>query len=119
MLECNPLDTMIETMNEHGSKMELKQRMPDGTYQTTSKETIQALNLQAKFKTIGNSLSLMTKEEKNNWAITKKNQGNEFYFQHLYKEAIETYLEVLSLYLSLILTSSLFFSLLSLLIFVC
>lgn len=94
MIDYNPLSTMINTMKNNGVNMELKQKMSDGTYKTAPEDTLKALGTQAKIAANANILQNMTKEEKTNWAIYKKNEGNKLYFENKFSEAIETYIEV-------------------------
>jgi hypothetical protein len=95
-MDYNPLSTMMTTMRQHGANIEIKQRLPDGSYQTAPNGTLQALGSQARLAATASALQNHTKEEKINWAIEKRIEGNNLFQQKLYSEAIERYLECLT-----------------------
>jgi hypothetical protein len=92
--DVNPLQTMINTMAKHGASLELKKKMPDGTYQTASEGTLRAIGAQARMATTAQGLETMTKKERNEWAIHMKDKGNEYYSNREFDKAITTYAEV-------------------------
>jgi hypothetical protein len=94
-MEYNPLDTMISSLEKHSSaKVELKQRLPDGTYMPAPNGTLEAIGSQAKIAATAGVIQNMTSQEKTDWAISKKDEGNVLYSQHQYNEAIQVYMEV-------------------------
>jgi hypothetical protein len=94
--DFNPVDSMMATMNQYGAQVELKKRMPDGTYQTASKETIDALGAQARIAATAEALQSLSHEERNSWALNKKNEANLMYSMKMYHEAIELYMEAIT-----------------------
>ena len=99
MLDCdadevNPLGTMIETMGKHGANVELRQKLPDGSYVPAPSHTVKAIGAQARIATTAHGLESMTKKEKSDWAIHMKDRGNQFYANKEYEKAINTYVEV-------------------------
>lgn len=96
MNDTNPLKTMMDTMAKHGANVELKRKMPDGTYQTASEGTMRALGAQARMSSTAQVLDTMTKEEKDMWAIEMRKMANELYNEKKYDEALGRYMEALT-----------------------
>lgn len=98
--DYNPLETMMSVFQQSSSsaKIELKQRLPDGSYQPAPSGTLEAIGSQAKLAATANIIANMTREEKTRWAVEKRNEGNQFYLRKEFENAIQIYLEV---YLSL------------------
>lgn len=96
MSDTNPLKTMMDTMGKHGANVELKRRMPDGTYQTASEGTMRSLGAQARMSSTAQVLNSMTKEERDLWSIEMRKMANELYRDHRYDEALGRYMEALT-----------------------
>jgi hypothetical protein len=96
MKDYNPLETMMSAFQQSSSsaKIELKQRLPDGSYQPAPSGTMEAIGSQAKLAATANIIANMTKEEKTKWAIDKRNEGNQSYLRKEFEGAIQIYLEV-------------------------
>lgn len=96
MNDTNPLKTMMDTMSKHGANVELKRKMPDGTYQTASDGTMKALGAQARMSSTAQVLQSMTKEEKDLWAIEMRQMANELYKEQKFDEALNRYMEAIT-----------------------
>lgn len=94
--DTNPLKTMMDTMAKHGANVELKRKMPDGTYQTASEGTMKALGAQARMSSTAQVLDTMCKEERDLWAIEMRKMANELYKEHKYDEALGRYMEAIT-----------------------
>lgn len=96
MNDTNPLKTMMDTMCKHGANVELKRKMPDGTYQTASDGTMKALGAQARMSSTAQVLQSMTKEEKDLWSIEMRQMANELYKEKKFDEALNRYMEAIT-----------------------
>ena len=96
MNDINPIKTMIETMGKHGANVELKRKMPDGTYEAASEGTMKALGTQARMSSFAQVLASMTREEKDLWAIEMRQKANELYREKKFDEALSRYMEALT-----------------------
>jgi hypothetical protein len=96
MNNSNPLKTMMDTMGKHGANVELKRKMPDGSYQTASEGTMKALGAQARMSSTAQVLQSMTKEEKDLWAIEMRHMANGLYKEKRYDEALNRYMEAIT-----------------------
>jgi hypothetical protein len=112
MKDYNPLETMMSAFQQSSSsaQIELKQRLPDGSYQPAPNGTMEAIGSQAKIAATASVIANMTKEEKTKWAIDKRNEGNQSYLRKEFEGAIQIYLEVSSHPLSLFLSFLISFS---------
>lgn len=96
MNDSNPLKTMMDTMGKHGANVELKRKMPDGTYQTASEGTMKALGAQARMSSTAQVLQSMTTEEKDLWAIEMRQMANELYKEKKFDQALNRYMEAIT-----------------------
>jgi hypothetical protein len=95
MLRKSALEIMISEMQQHNVNVELKQKMPDGTYQHAADDTIESLSVKSKIASVAQGIHTLSKLERTAWAITTKDKANEMFEQELYKDAMEVYLQAL------------------------
>lgn len=93
-MKPNPVNTMMSTMGKYNFPVELKRKMPDGTYHNAPEESLESIGSQARVASVAQALQNLTVDQKTEWAISMKNKANVLYENEEYKEAIDLYAEV-------------------------
>ncbi len=88
------LSILSRNFNKSGMSVDIKKRMPDGSYMTATEAEIQSVEAQGRLASVASAIQDLPQEDKTKWAINMKDFGNSLYEKESYKEAMEYYLQV-------------------------
>lgn len=91
----NPLEIVLEQMNE-GVDVEIKRQHKDGYLEPIKDKELASLKTKSLLATTSQLIQKLDSNEKLEWAIETKNEGNELFRQQDYQKAMEKYVEALA-----------------------
>lgn len=91
----NPLDIILKETNKNGVQVEVT-RQRNGVLEPARPQELATLSTKSRIASTAQLLQRLTKEEKLEWAIETKDEGNALFQEQKYAEAMEKYVEALS-----------------------
>lgn len=92
----DPLNKVMNDLKAGGMSMELKRQNQHGILEPIKDNEMRTLGTKSKVASTAQLLQNLTPEEKVEWAIDTKDEGNELFKEEKYVEAMEKYVEALA-----------------------
>jgi tetratricopeptide (TPR) repeat protein len=92
----NPFDVLMKEMNKSGISCEITKKNQHGILEPVRQEELNTISTKSQIATTAHLVSRLKEEEKLEWALETKNEGNELYQQSEYLQAMQKYVECLT-----------------------
>eukprot|EP01031_Cornospumella_fuschlensis_P047304 gene47304-57946_t len=92
----NPLHKFMSDINNGGVSVELKRQTEHGILAPVQDKEMKALGTKSRLASTAQLLEKLNPEEKMEWAMETKDEGNQLFAEEKYAEAMEKYVEALA-----------------------
>eukprot|EP01031_Cornospumella_fuschlensis_P026246 gene26246-31705_t len=92
----NPLHKFMSDINNGGVSVELKRQTEHGILAPVQDQEMKALGTKSRLASTAQLLEKLNPEEKLEWAMETKDEGNQLFAEEKYAEAMEKYVEALA-----------------------
>jgi hypothetical protein len=92
----NPFDVLMKEMNKSGISCEITKKNQHGILEPVRQEELNTISTKSQIATTAQLVSRLKEEEKLEWALETKNEGNELYQKNEYVQAMQKYVECLT-----------------------